>query len=337
MNINCMIVPTGIGATIGGFAGDANSVAKKLAAISDILITHPNVVNAAMLTDIAPNILVLEGALLDMFFREEIVIEAQRTKHRIAVVMDSAAPQVQREITQNVIGAATQVYGSDIIPEIFYTDEPVAADLNKIANPDTLLEACKRAKDAGATALALVCLLPDANDAEYLSGSAPDPIGLIEAKISHLVSSRLLIPSAHAPVFSKLARHQGLVPARVAAEHLGFSYLPSVIKCLEAMPVVLSEAKDPYPATRGSIALRAQDDELNYISASDIQHLIVPHDSCDGLPMHCAEALDIELITICENTTVLDETAEKLGLKHSSYATYNDFIEMLTLKPCPTA
>ena len=38
-----MIVPTGIGASIGGFAGDALPVARALSNVVDCLITHPNV------------------------------------------------------------------------------------------------------------------------------------------------------------------------------------------------------------------------------------------------------------------------------------------------------
>lgn len=39
-----MIIPTGVGASIGGFAGDALPVARSIAGIVDSLITHPNVV-----------------------------------------------------------------------------------------------------------------------------------------------------------------------------------------------------------------------------------------------------------------------------------------------------
>ena len=38
-----MIVPTGIGAAIGGFAGDALPTARALSSVVDCLITHPNV------------------------------------------------------------------------------------------------------------------------------------------------------------------------------------------------------------------------------------------------------------------------------------------------------
>jgi len=38
-------VPTGIGASIGGYAGDALPVAHGIASVVDTLITHPNVMN----------------------------------------------------------------------------------------------------------------------------------------------------------------------------------------------------------------------------------------------------------------------------------------------------
>ena len=46
------LVPTGIGAEIGGHAGDATPTAKLLASVCDTLITHPNVVNASDVFDI---------------------------------------------------------------------------------------------------------------------------------------------------------------------------------------------------------------------------------------------------------------------------------------------
>jgi Protein of unknown function (DUF3326) len=44
-----LIVPTGIGAAMGGYAGDALPIAKAVAASCDRLITHPNVMNGAQL------------------------------------------------------------------------------------------------------------------------------------------------------------------------------------------------------------------------------------------------------------------------------------------------
>jgi len=50
-----MIVPTGIGAEIGGHAGDAAPAARLLAAACDTLITHPNVVNASEINELPEN------------------------------------------------------------------------------------------------------------------------------------------------------------------------------------------------------------------------------------------------------------------------------------------
>ncbi len=318
-NINCMIVPTGIGAAIGGYAGDANPACKQLAAVSDILITHPNVVNGAMFTDIPNNVFVLEGALLDMFFLGQLGFNPQRVNHKIAVVVDKAAPLVQREITTNAINAGKYFYDLDIIAKPFYTEEPVGASLSEIANPDTLLAAARRAIEAGATALALVCLLPEAKpqlESDYKAGHGADPIGLIEAKISHLVSGTLMIPSAHAPVFKKVFQHQGVVHPRVAAEHLGLSYLPSVFKCLAAMP---------------SLSLNLSS---NAIDVRQVSSLIVAYDACNGVPMANAERFGVELITVYENTTVLAETAIKLGLKHRECRSYADCVSIINQAAC---
>nr|GMD26644.1 uncharacterized lipoprotein syc1174_c-like isoform X1 [Ipomoea batatas] len=62
-----MIVPTGIGAAIGGYAGDALPVARAFSSVVDCLITHPNVLNAAMLYWPMSNVLYVEGYALDRF------------------------------------------------------------------------------------------------------------------------------------------------------------------------------------------------------------------------------------------------------------------------------
>ncbi len=58
------IVPTGIGAEIGGHSGDATPVVRMLAGICDNLITHPNAVNASDLNEMTENSLYVEGSVL---------------------------------------------------------------------------------------------------------------------------------------------------------------------------------------------------------------------------------------------------------------------------------
>ena len=62
-----LIVPTGVGAAIGGYAGDALPVARVMAEVCDVLITHPNVLNGAMLYWNLPNTLYVEGYGIDQF------------------------------------------------------------------------------------------------------------------------------------------------------------------------------------------------------------------------------------------------------------------------------
>lgn len=56
------VVPTGIGASIGGYAGDASVYARKFAQKSK-LIVNPNVVNAGGFSGITPNMLYVEAVL----------------------------------------------------------------------------------------------------------------------------------------------------------------------------------------------------------------------------------------------------------------------------------
>src|SRR5574344_1848285 len=66
--LGAFIVPTGVGASIGGFAGDASSWARKFCNKCD-LIVNPNVVNAGGFSGIKPNMLYVEGYSLDVHIR----------------------------------------------------------------------------------------------------------------------------------------------------------------------------------------------------------------------------------------------------------------------------
>ena len=58
------LVPTGIGADIGGHAGDATPTARLLAQTCDTLILHPNVVNASDINEMPSNSLYVEGSVI---------------------------------------------------------------------------------------------------------------------------------------------------------------------------------------------------------------------------------------------------------------------------------
>lgn len=62
-----LVVPTGVGAAIGGYAGDALPVARAFASVADRVVTHPNVLNGAQLYWPDPKMFYTEGFALDEF------------------------------------------------------------------------------------------------------------------------------------------------------------------------------------------------------------------------------------------------------------------------------
>ena len=93
MKTAAFIVPTGIGASIGGFAGDASKWARRLAE-KVRLIVNPNVVNAACFSGITDNMLYVEGYSLDEFFKGSIKLKPSNN-NKIGIIFDKAiTPEV---------------------------------------------------------------------------------------------------------------------------------------------------------------------------------------------------------------------------------------------------
>lgn len=76
--ISLMIVPTGTGASIGGYAGDASVYAQKIARHIP-LIVNPNIVNAAVFSGITANMYYVEGYFIEQFVKGEIGLLPQKT------------------------------------------------------------------------------------------------------------------------------------------------------------------------------------------------------------------------------------------------------------------
>lgn len=89
--LGAFIVPTGVGASIGGYAGDASVYAKKFSQISK-LIVNPNVVNAGGFSGITDNMFYVEGYSLDEFFKGNIQIKPSYS-NKIGIVFDRAIPE----------------------------------------------------------------------------------------------------------------------------------------------------------------------------------------------------------------------------------------------------
>ena len=143
-----MVVPTGIGCAVGGYAGDALPSARLMAAASGCLITHPNVMNGAALYWSDPRIHYVEGYGLDRFAAGTWCLRPVRSQ-RIGLLLDAGIePDLsQRQI--QVAEACRATLGLDIGP-VLRSDQPLGVSLHSgpsgaswgsLERPDALLRA----------------------------------------------------------------------------------------------------------------------------------------------------------------------------------------------------
>ena len=165
--LGAFIVPTGVGASIGGYAGDASCYARKLAKLSR-LIVNPNVVNAGCFSGITENMLYVEGYSLDSFFRGEINL-LPSCENSVGIIYDKAIPEDVLNIHLNTQDAVRTVYGVNI-KQYVITDEEVGVNfyltndgisVGGVKNISTVEKAAQKLIDKGCEALAIVCLFED--------------------------------------------------------------------------------------------------------------------------------------------------------------------------------
>jgi hypothetical protein len=310
--IAAMVVPTGIGASIGGFAGDATPAMNLLASVTDVLITHPNVANAAIFQKLPDNALYVEGYGLDRFMQGLWALRPVRS-NTVGVILDAGMSPEMRILHINTINAVKSVYGVDLIGYV-HTSAPIDTGLQVMAsgcssgylrNSEAVLNAARFLQKQGATAIALCTLLPDPDaedhvmEAQYKEGGGVDPIGGIEAILSHLVVSELEIPCANAPVFSWEKAQpvtDEILDPRTAAEFIAPTFLPCVLTGLSRSP--------------GFIA--SEQAEAGDITLSQLSALVVPVDALGGIPVLAAMQRGIPIIAVQNNQTVLDMGADML-------------------------
>jgi len=311
-----LVIPTGIGCELGGYAGDGLPAARLLAAASGCLITHPNVMNAASLYWSDRRIHYVEGWSLDRFAAGELAL-APVARQRVGLLLDVAIePELQLRHRQ-VADACRASLGLSIGP-VLETEAPLGVSLRQgpsgaswgsLERPDALLRAGERLVAAGATAIAVVARFPDDPASEslaaYRAGSGVDALAGAEAVISHLLVRHLGIPCAHAPALAPLAPDPALDP-RAAAEELGHTFLPCVL-------VGLSRAPDlrPEPAVGASL-----------LHGRDLGAVVVPAGALGGeAVLACAER-GVPVISVVGNACVLEVGAAALGLETIPVAGY---------------
>lgn len=321
-----LLVPTGINAAIGGYAGDALPVARAIASVADCLITHPNVLNGASLYWSMPNVLYTEGLAIDQMAKGEWGLRPVRS-NRIGVILDRGM-EVDLEVRHRQAIAAAQATLGLNISDILVTDQPLGVELRSgdsgatwgtVANLDSLLRAAEKLiKKAKVTAIAVVARFPDEPDSEalqnYRQGKGVDALAGAEAVISHAIVREFAIPCAHAPALQPLPLDPSVSP-RAAAEELGYTFLPCVLVGLSRAPRIMTSPN-----------LFNADD----ITADQIDAIVTPYSACGGAGLLALNPLPhVQTIFVQENQTTLNVTPEMLGLQGIQVKNYWEAIGVL--------
>lgn len=314
------IVPTGIGASIGGYAGDAGAYARKFAKYTN-LIVNPNVVNAGGFSAITDSMLYVEGYSLDSFFKDEINL-VPSIDNKIGIIYDKAIPKDVLNVHINTQNAVQTVYGINILSyeiteedvgvEFYMTEDGIST--GTVKNIETVGKACEKLLAKGCNAIAIVCLFEDSDEdnPDYANGQGADPVGGVEAILSHYISKHYKVPCAHSPAFRDYAIYPDIVNPKSSSEYITPTFLPCILLGLSQAPLIDTTKKSG-------------------INISDLDFLVMPYNSLGSIPIFEAQKRNITTFAICENKTELDVTKDKL-LSNSNIIeidTYDKCLELI--------
>ncbi|MHA1941968.1 MAG: DUF3326 domain-containing protein [Candidatus Hodarchaeales archaeon] len=283
-----LIIPTGIGCSIGGHAGDANPVAKLIASCCDELIVHPNVVNASDINEMPENCLYVEGSILDRFLQGEFYLRKPKSFNKILLAVNKPI----RPETINAVNAARHTIGCEI--EIMELDTELVMEAKickrgaggNVFGVEELIEQISKYK-FDALAVATAVNVPKQIILDYFEKGGINPWGGVEAIASKLIAKQLDKPVAHSPIESEdseLRYFNKVVNPRMAAEMISQCFLHCVFKGLHRAPRI------DYNYHVGSIY------------NTDIDFLLSPL-NCFNDPHYACVDRKIPIIAVKENTT----------------------------------
>jgi hypothetical protein len=320
-----LLIPTGIGAEIGGHAGDATPVARLLAAACDTLVLHPNVVNASDLNEMPVNSLYVEGSVITRLLMGTVGIKKVRS-NRVLLLIDDHQNTEFVDWAVNSVNAARASGGYNIV-KVVKLDPPIkmTASYSESGRATGSVSGIERAlavieefrDDIDAVAIASVVQLPEHYHAEYFrcEGDMLNPWGGVEALLTHTISTIAGLPAAHSPMFEsqEIATMQsGLVDPRMAAEALSDTFLHCILKGLARAPQIVPNAK---PSTTPGM-----------LTVEDISCLVIP-DGCLGIPTLAALEQGIPVIAVKENKNIMKNDLTALPWKPGKFFKVETYLE----------
>ena len=304
------LVPTGIGCEIGGHAGDATPASRLIAEVCDTLVVHPNVVNASDINEMPTNALYVEGSVITRLLMGTVGLVPSRA-NRVLVLIDAHDNMLFVNAAINAVSAARASYGLtclnvvEVAPPMKMTAQfteagTAAGMISGLERVFTVLEDREGTFDA--VAISSVISVPREFHQAYFdaAGEMVNPWGGVEAMLTHAISSRFNVPSAHSPMFEAediSNQDPGVVDPRMAAEAISLTFFQSVLKGLH---------KSPRIVTDGARVL-----EPGVLSAADVSCLVIP-DGCVGLPTLAALEQGIPVVAVRENKNLMKNDLQEL-------------------------
>ncbi len=284
-----LIIPTGLGASIGGRAGDAGAVARLIGSVCDNLVTHPNVVNASDINEMTDNTLYVEGYNLSRYILGQVGLQKVR-QNRVLVIVDGSAESVYISAAINSVNAARATYGFNC-SEIIVLDSPFVMETSysdtgrangTITNLDKLFKVLKE-KEGTYDAIALTSLIKISKEVrdDYYKHGGVNPWGGVEAMLTHAISHCFGVPCAHSPMMESVEvdnTYFGVIDPRDAAEITSVTYLQCILKGLQRAPRIC---------------------EPN----SDVSCIVIPR-GCLGIPILAAKERNIPIIAVSDQLAV---------------------------------
>ena len=329
-----MLVPTGIGAEIGGHAGDAAPAARLLAGACDTLITHPNVVNASDINELPEKGLYVEGSVITQLLMGTIGLQIVRA-NRVMLVIDKHKERRITSATVNAVSAARASFGMDC-PLVVELEPPIkmrarystsGSAVGRVEGLERLCEVLLQHKDKyDAVALASVIDVPKEFHTEYFEkhGEMVNPWGGVEAMLTHAVTMLFGVPTAHSPMFEsmKIANLDvGVVDPRMSAEAISMCFLHCILKGLHRSPRIVTD--------------RTAFTHPGVLTAADVSCLIIP-DGCVGLPTLAALEQGIPVIAVRENRNLMKNNLKELPFTPGKLFIADNYLEavgiMIALK-----
>lgn len=250
-----LVIPTGLGASVGGHAGDGGATARLMASVCDQLVTHPNVVNASDINEMTDNTLYVEGYTLTQYLLGNIGLQEVR-QNRVLVVVDGSADSIYVTAAINVVNAARATYGLNC-PEVVVLKKPFtmktgwSTEDRAAGIVEGMDELFSVLQDRNGTydVVAITSLIKISNEArtKYYERGGVNPWGGVEAMLTHSISHCFKIPCAHAPMMESQEIEMldlGIVDPRFAAEAVSLTYFPCVLKGLHRAPRITKISPD---------------------------------------------------------------------------------------------